>query len=184
MAVTPQTVREQIAWSYANLARAHAAVSDGANKYSTVHHVIRSKLYKRLLSGEMAMRSTFDDERLKMTLPQLCSYCASPDHLAIDHLIARKKGGPDHADNLILACRKCNSSKRDRDLLEWLTDQDKFPSLLLLRRYLKLAYRHCEAHELLDLSLTETELETLPFRILALPLQFPPLDGLVLWVEA
>ncbi len=42
----------------------------------------------------MSMRSLYHDERLKMTMPQACYYCASTDSLAVDHLIPRIKGGP------------------------------------------------------------------------------------------
>ena len=107
----PRTVGEQIAWSYANLARAHAALEDGVAKYKVVHHIIRNKMYHRLLSGKMAMRSLYDDERLKMTAPQACYYCGHGDNLTVDHLVPLVRGGPDEADNLIWACRSCNSSK-------------------------------------------------------------------------
>ena len=46
----PRTFGEQIAWSYANLARAHAALEDGVAKYKVVHHIIRNKMYHGLLS--------------------------------------------------------------------------------------------------------------------------------------
>jgi 5-methylcytosine-specific restriction endonuclease McrA len=103
-----ETVREQIAWSYANLARADAALKENATKYSKTHYMIRSKLYRGLVSGDMSMRSLYDDERLKMTLPQACCYCGATSNLSVDHLIPRVKGGPDESDNLILACRTCN----------------------------------------------------------------------------
>jgi hypothetical protein len=60
-----QTVREQIAWSYANLARAHAALMDGSDHYTRNHHIIRSRLFSGLLSGRMSIGSLYDDERLR-----------------------------------------------------------------------------------------------------------------------
>ena len=42
------TVLQHIAWSYANLARAHAAIESGATSYGRIHHIIRSKLFKGL----------------------------------------------------------------------------------------------------------------------------------------
>lgn len=32
----------------------------------------------------------------------------------IDHVVPVSRGGPDHIDNYVLACRECNSRKRDR----------------------------------------------------------------------
>ena len=180
---TPQTVREQIAWSYANLARAHAALEDGVEKYKKVHHIIRNKMYHGLLSGKIAMRSLYDDERLKMTAPQACYYCGAPDNLAVDHLIPRIRGGPDEADNLIWACRHCNSSKQGRDMLAWATTKGFFPSILLLRRYIKIAAKHCDQNGYLDVNLDKTVELDMPFDLGLLPIKFPPLPELRLWVE-
>lgn len=183
MAVIPKTVREQLAWSYANLARAHAALEDGVTNYLQIHHIIRSKLYRGLITESLSMRSLFDDERLKMTASQACYYCGSKLNLAVDHMIPRLKGGPDEADNLIWACRACNSSKQGRDMLFWMQSKGAFPPLLLLRRYLKLAARHCASLGCLDTELSMVSTLCLPFDVLLLPDRFPPLPELTLWVH-
>ena len=64
-------------------------------KYEQVHHVIRMRLYNGLVSGRMSMRSLYDDERIKMTVPQACYYCGAEGNLAVDHLIPRIRGGAD-----------------------------------------------------------------------------------------
>lgn len=55
-----------------------------------------------------------------------CVYCQRPSHHAlgqdgfsVDHVIPRN-GGNNQAANLVTCCTKCNSSKKDRDLEEWL----------------------------------------------------------------
>jgi len=176
------TVRQHIAWSYANLARADKALQDGAEKYEMIHHMIRAKLNKGLREQTMSMASLYQDERLKMTLPQACYYCGSTTKLSVDHLIPRIKGGADESDNLIWACRSCNSSKRDRDMLKWMIDKNSFPSILLLRRYLKIVMRYCESNEILDLELAEALKQDLPFDLSILPQNYPPLKELKLWV--
>lgn len=45
-----------------------------------------------------------------------CEYCLMPDSVAfapyeLDHIIARKHGGPTEADNLALSCTLCNKHK-------------------------------------------------------------------------
>ena len=177
----PKTVREHIAWSYANLSRAHAALEDGANRYAVVHHVIRNKLYHGLVSGKMSMRSLYHDERLKMTFPQACYYCGSNQTLVVDHLIPRIRGGSDESDNLIWACRSCNSSKQGRDMLSWIISKDMFPSILLLRRYMKIVARFCEDNGYMDMGLSEVAEVDTPFDIYLLPTKFPPLKELTLW---
>ena len=48
-----------------------------------------------------------------------CNGCGThflPQHLTVDHIIARSKGGTGHLDNLQLLCGHCNSLKRDRPM--------------------------------------------------------------------
>ena len=128
----PTTIGELLHWSYANLAMAHAAVTRGAAKYGRPDWIVRSRLYKGLRQGTMHIGPLADDERLKMILPQACCYCGASSSLAADHLIPRKRGGPEAGDNLVWACRPCNSSKHAIDVLVWLEKRSQFPSLLLL----------------------------------------------------
>lgn len=179
---TIETVRQHIACSYANLARAHAAVEGKVTSYGRVHHMIRSRLFKGLTTGTMAMRTMYDDEKVKLDYPKSCCYCGSLEVLSIDHLIPRIKGGEDHADNLVWACRPCNSSKKECDLMVWCQAKGTFPSIFLLRRYIKLVARYCDAHELLDKPLPDALKLNLPFRLDLLPYSFPALNTLALWI--
>lgn len=43
-----------------------------------------------------------------------CRYCGSSDRLGVDHVIPRKRGGTDSAENIVVACRKCNARKQSR----------------------------------------------------------------------
>ena len=45
---------------------------------------------------------------------QYCQFKGSPSHLTIDHVIPRSRGGQDTWNNLVTACRKCNSKKGGR----------------------------------------------------------------------
>ena len=173
-----ETVRQHIAWSYANLARAHAALDSGVHSYGRIHHMIRSRLFKGLSSGTMDMRTLYDDEKVKLNYPQSCCYCGITESLGVDHLIPKIKGGRDSCDNLVWACKSYNSSKRDGDLLDWCGKKGTFPSVLLLRRYTKLVARYCHEHALLDCQLADALKITLVFKIQLLPYSFPALDTL------
>ncbi|MDZ4798425.1 MAG: HNH endonuclease [Bryobacteraceae bacterium] len=174
------TVGELLHWSYANLAMAHAAVDAGARKYGPVHFMIRGRLYAGLNSGAMQIGPLAADDRLKMLLPQACCYCGSRHQLSADHLMPTKRGGPNTGDNLVWACRSCNSSKGARDVLEWLGTTDKFPPLLLLRRYLKLAVELCRERQLMQLLVTDAP--ALPFVLTAIPRRYPAPNELKLWI--
>lgn len=56
--------------------------------------------------------------RLIRTFGSRCWWCPlsrelPAEELTIDHLIPRSKGGSNSLENLRLACRSCNSSRRD-----------------------------------------------------------------------
>jgi 5-methylcytosine-specific restriction endonuclease McrA len=64
------------------------------------------------------------DELTLMQLTQggFCAYCQrqhEPDKLAIDHVIPIKQGGRHEAANIVLACKRCNSSKNNRTPDQW-----------------------------------------------------------------
>jgi 5-methylcytosine-specific restriction endonuclease McrA len=46
-----------------------------------------------------------------------CQYCGARAE-SIDHVVPRSKGGPHAWDNVVAACRPCNTSKRDRMLAD------------------------------------------------------------------
>ena len=175
------TVGELLHWSYANLAMAPSAITSKADKYGPRHYMVRSKLYKGLNNQTMNVGPLADDERLKMILPQACCYCGSREYLSVDHLIPTKRGGANTGDNLVWACRGCNSSKCANDALEWLAARNQFPPLLLLRRYLKLAIDVSRERDLTTALLASEP--NVPFSLTAIPKSYPSPGQLMLWVS-
>lgn len=47
-----------------------------------------------------------------------CAYCLSRA-TSVDHLVPISRGGLDAPDNVVPACRSCNSSKNAKSLLQW-----------------------------------------------------------------
>jgi len=180
----PQTLGESLFWSYANLAMAHRALAAGETTWGRIGYMVRARLYKGLCAGTMNLGSLVDEERVKLNLDRVCAYCGCDGPLSVDHLLPRKRGGLDVADNIVWSCRTCNSSKGARDVLEWYRDRGEFPPLLLLRRYLKLAIQHCTVHGLLRVPLADAADLALPFSVAAIPGSFPPPSDLVLVTAA
>jgi len=178
-----ETVREQIYWSYANLAMAHTAVDKKQEKYGRFNYMIRAKLFKGLKEGTMNMRTIFDDEKIKLQTGQICNYCGSPEKLALDHIFPQRFGGKDDAQNLIYACRTCNSSKGKKDLMEWMDFRGQFLPLMIIRRYLKLTFNYCLENNLIDKNIEELKGLELPFKIDLLPTSFPEPNDLILNIE-
>lgn len=42
-----------------------------------------------------------------------CQYCGATDNLTLDHVIPKSRGGSSTWDNLVTACKTCNSKKGD-----------------------------------------------------------------------
>lgn len=155
--VNPRTVGESLYWSYANLTMAFSSGRHGEPTYQQVDYIVRNKNYHGLLRGTLQIGSFLNDEKVKRHTSDACCYCGSQLHLSLDHLIPRLKGGKHSADNLVVACRSCNSSKKSLDLLEWMAKRGEFPPLWLLSRYLKLAIGYCIENGLMDVKLEPKE---------------------------
>jgi 5-methylcytosine-specific restriction endonuclease McrA len=52
-----------------------------------------------------------------------CAYCGSNNSLEEEHIVPVSKDGAREASNIIPACSSCNSSKRDKDLSDWLNSR-------------------------------------------------------------
>ncbi len=171
--------KELLYWSYANLAMAHTAVDRKQEKYVTFNYMIRAKLFKGLMEGSKNIRTLFDDEKIKLLSGKKCSYCGSNKKLELDHIFPQKLGGKDAGDNLIYACKSCNSSKGKKDLMEWMCHRDTFPPLMILRRYLKLVINCCLENNLMECLVDDLKNQSLPFKIQYVPVNYPKPSELI-----
>lgn len=178
-----ETVRHLIYYSYANLAMAHMAVGKNHEKYGMLNYMIRAKLFKGLKDGTMNMRTIFDDEKIKLQTGQICNYCGSKENLALDHIFPKTLGGKDDAENLIFACRSCNSSKGKKDLMEWMALRGRFLPLMIIGRYLKLTFNYCNEMGFIDKPIEDLKGLELPFRVDLLPIKFPMPNELIMIIE-
>ena len=181
MALKIDTVKDLLFWSYSNLAMAHAAVSSGLQNYNKTSFMIRSRIFKGLVSGTMSIGSMFDDEKFKIINSDRCAYCGTKADVSIDHIIPRYSGGDDSASNLIRACKHCNSSKGKKDLMEWYNDKNEFPPILLLRRYLKIVYIYCCNENILYCKLDQINKDSIPFQLNSIPTEYPQPSDLILY---
>lgn len=76
--------------------------------------------------------TTEDWEDVRKHFNYSCSYCGmnEEEHQALykqvlhqEHFIPLSKGGEYTHNNIIVACRSCNSSKNDKDFFEWYPEQ-------------------------------------------------------------
>ena len=60
-----------------------------------------------------------------------CQYCGSRAE-SVDHVVPQSRGGQHTWENVVAACRRCNTAKRDRPLEEselWLQVEPRIPRL-------------------------------------------------------
>lgn len=64
-----------------------------------------------------------------------CAYCGTASKLSMDHIVPISKGGLSEPCNIIPACQSCNSSKQNKEMLEWYKGQDFYSEERLKRIY-------------------------------------------------
>lgn len=82
---------------------------------------------RRIKNGSVKRNKIRKSLRLAIYLRDgmACVYCkrnlktAAPAELSVDHIICRSHGGKDTADNLVLACNRCNSSRQNKTLVQF-----------------------------------------------------------------
>lgn len=136
-------IRDLIFYQYAKLIASSAKISG--------YGFIMSRV-RLLASGEIQMSNVLRELKMQMVSDvKCCAYCGSTNDLSWDHLIPRSKGGPDTADNHVLACKRCNSSKGTKGIYEWygIERKDEIPRIVV-GKYLKLLYDLHEKNGTMD----------------------------------
>ena len=139
-----RTVRDLLFWQYAKI----IAQSAGMGKEGYPFIMDR---FKKLQGGQINWSGSIHEYIREREQPDICLFCGADRDLSYDHLVPRSRGGPDSADNVVMACRSCNSSKGARGLFEWvqLEGKDGLPPIAE-GKYLKLLYTLHEGRGTLD----------------------------------
>lgn len=92
----------------------HAAVEASRRKGWNVEQV---RERRRLLATAEGSFTQEEFNGLCAAFSWRCAYCGDrPDQLTTDHVVPLSKGGGNSIDNILPACRSCNSSKKDESL--------------------------------------------------------------------
>lgn len=60
-----------------------------------------------------------------------CAYCSSRELMTVDHVEPISKEGTHSKTNVVCACKSCNSSKGNKDMLSWFSTQAFFDTTKL-----------------------------------------------------
>ncbi len=105
-------VRKGVCREHFNIeTRAHYARSEAFREERKQHRDIRRRGVERVPhEAREVLAERFDHS---------CAYCDGPIE-TWDHVVAVSRGGKTEPGNIVPACGRCNSSKRDSDIDEWL----------------------------------------------------------------
>ena len=85
--------------------------------------VFRRAWHKYRVARHLADDGSVTTEFLKFLFrKEICIYCNNKiprEQRSMDHIIPISRGGLHSIENLVMCCKSCNSSKRDRLLSEW-----------------------------------------------------------------
>lgn len=69
-----------------------------------------------------------------------CAYCGATGTLTQDHVVAVSKGGMNNSTNIVPACKRCNCSKNNHDVIEWYIKQSFYTDerLMAIIRHIRI----------------------------------------------
>ena len=94
------------------------AENPGATAVASTNNRVR-RLY--LMAGARIKKSDFED--MKVRFLGLCAYCGQKKTLGMDHVIPLSRGGPHIIENIMPACRSCNSRKQTKTAAEFMPEK-------------------------------------------------------------
>jgi 5-methylcytosine-specific restriction endonuclease McrA len=104
------------------------------------HKIEKQKRKARLKQTECAYKSSDWLECIEY-FNNKCCYCGEQKELYQEHFVPLNKGGEYTKNNIIPACKSCNSSKQDRDFEEWYKTQPFYSEIRKKKIYKYLNYK-------------------------------------------
>lgn len=155
---------------------------DQPNPYPGGRTKATNIMMSQYISGRKNISNLDRDDALGQDGKFVCAHCGViEEKYHWDHLIPRKKLVKEYIPlNQVRSCGNCNVSRGAKDLMAWHRENSTFPTLGVLRRYLKLCYFFAERRELLDSAADFAHRVGLPFDPTRLPRKFPPME-LIVW---
>ena len=107
-----RTVREIIYYQYAKIISASSGFGKGN------YGMIMTR-WKQLVGGEIQWSSSVREWLKEREVASQCIYCGEEGALTVEHILPRCCGGEDIPENVVMVCKRCNSSKGGKRLYEW-----------------------------------------------------------------
>lgn len=127
-----KTIKDLIFWEYAKLIAGSALSDRKAFPFIMC-------TFKELQSGKKKWSDILRED-IHMNTTE-CVYCGGAEGLSNDHIVPKRECHFAEIHNIVKACKRCNSSKGDKDLIEWwgLEKRYELPRIAM-GKYLKMLY--------------------------------------------
>lgn len=184
-----KSVADHVFWPYAMLSISRQIMQDKARGAPDRFPGGRTKWTNIEMSTyqkELRNISSLDrDDMLAQNGDRVCAHCgANGPKFHFDHLIPTSKLSGAHIDlNQVRSCPSCNMKRGNKDLMLWHRQAQTFPTLGVLRRYLKLCYFFAKDRNLLHEAAEDAVHNGLPYDPRLLPRKFPDVTILI-WDHA
>jgi len=89
------------------------------NKEKRRVYAIRATHKRRVAVGRRYLSREEIADRLAL-FGHRCAYCGTAGKMELDHLNPVSRGGDNDPENIVPACKSCNSSKHDASIVFWL----------------------------------------------------------------
>ena len=137
-----ETLRELICYQCARMTHLAATIK---NRERAQIGLIWAN-YEERVEGEITMSSILKENKYQLKENVgFCAYCKTQTQTTFDHILPVDKGGPDEISNMVPACKACNSSKSNKNLIEWHQEHGIPIDRVVLGKYLKLQWDKFEA---------------------------------------
>lgn len=139
-----KTIRDLIFWEYAKLISGSAGF--GRKQYPFIMRKFKE------LQSEVIKWSDILREDINMDMTR-CAYCDNAEDLTNDHIVPKRECHFAEIHNIVKSCKSCNSSKGDKDLIEWWGLERRYELPRIVHgKYLKMLYICHECRGTLDKS--------------------------------
>jgi 5-methylcytosine-specific restriction endonuclease McrA len=90
------------------------------NDYSRSRGVLRTFINATTRAKRFnAFIGLFTVREIKRLYGASCFYCGSREVIGLDHVVPLARGGRHTKGNMVAACLSCNSSKKNKTIMEW-----------------------------------------------------------------
>lgn len=113
--------------------------------------------YNKRANGNITMSSLVKENQYQMKENLgVCLYCGSESETTFDHIISIDGGGEHSMDNMVPVCQSCNSSKSNKNVIDWHKEQGLPVDRVVLGKYLKLWKEQLSEEEKLETEVPQT----------------------------